>query len=479
MAAVGLLTSSAAATALLVLTVEHPRPASFLPLVFVAFGGLLTVALVPALRAAITFAVVAVLTAAVLIVAVVPQPPLGADLWVYAIYGRTIVDHGESPYVHPPGDFPDDPWVDELWLYRDARNFYGPVFIAKAAAIAAIGGDSRLVVRLLYQVGAAVAVMASLVLLVRAGAPVAAAALFSLNPVVIVEVVSQGRMDAEIGLALLVGALCASRRHPHVAAVAIAAAALVKLPAALALVALVAWTYRRDGARRAGTVTAVSVGAIVLGYLAAGGADALRPLIDVRTATNDVNIWVLVRENGLARFFGDVNVELGALGPITTIASVATLALSALLVLSRWDDDDPTLVLALPVLAYMLTSTYPSSWYVGWILPLLALRCRSNAARVALALSALLFIRQTYFAAAYIEQNLAAGEGVVAPLQDDLLSALYPAAITLEVVAIVVLVVDAVRRRSGQDRDRPPRQQGVAGRAHRRSLPSTAEVSTT
>ena len=436
------------------LTAEEPRPATFLPLVCVAFGSLLTVALVPVLRVAITFAVVAALTAAVLVVAVVPQPPLGADLWVYAIYGRTVVDHGESPYVHPPGDFPDDPWVDELWLYRDARNFYGPVFVAKAAAIAAVGGDSRLVVRLLYQVGAAAAVMVSLVLLVRAGAPVAAAALFSLNPVVIVEVVSQGRMDAEIGLALLVGALCAARRRPHLAAIAIAAAALVKLPAALALVALVAWTCRRDGTRKAGEVAAVGFGVMVLAYLAAGGADALRPLVDVRTATNDVNIWVLAREHGLARFFGDVEVVLGPLGPITTVASIATLGLVALLVLSRWDDDDPTLILALPVLAYLLTSTYPSSWYIGWILPLLALRCRSSAARIGLALSSLLFIRQTYFAAAYIEQNRSARDGVVPPLQDDLLSALYPAVITLEVVAIVVLVVDALRRRR-RDRIEP------------------------
>lgn len=462
------------------LTAEHPRPVSFLALVCVAFGGLLTVTLIPVLRAAITYGVVAVLTAAVLIVAVVPQPPLGADLWVYAIYGRTIVDQGQSPYVHPPGDFPDDPWVDELWLYRDARNFYGPVFVGKAAAIAAVGGDSRLVVRLLYQVGAAAAVIASLLLLARAGAPAAGAALLSLNPVVIVEVVSQGRMDAEIGLALLVGGLCASRGRPHVAALAIAAAALVKLPAVLALVALVAWTYRGAGTRRAGTVAAVGFGAIVVAYLAAGGADALRPLIDVRTATNDVNIWVLARENGLARFFGDVNVELGALGPITTIASIAALALAALLVLSRWDDDDPTLVLALPVLAYLLTSTYPSSWYIGWILPLLALRFRSNTAKIGFALSSLLFIRQTYFAAAYVEQNRLAGGGVVPPLSDDLLSALYPAVITLEVVAIVVLVVDATRRRRArQAGGRPPLESEATGDARRPSPPSTADLPAT
>ncbi len=433
-------------------------------------------AFIPALREAATFGVVTVLTAAVLIVAVVPQPPLGADLWVYSIYGRIIVEHGGNPYEHPPSDYPEDPWVDDLLLFRDARNFYGPGFTAMTAAVAAVGGDSRLPVRLAYQIGAGLAVMASLTLLIRGGATVAGAAAFSLNPVIIVEVVSQGRMDAYIGLALIAAAVLASRRRPHLAALAIAAGTLVKIPAGLALIALAAWVLRRYGVRKAVTVALTGVGTIGAAYIAFGGKKAIQPLIDARDATNDVNIWVLARENGWARALGDLDTQLGPLGSIPTLASVAAIALGALVIWARWDDRNPALLLAVPVLAYLLTSTYPSSWYIGWILPLLALQYRSRAALIGLALFSVLFVRQTYYAAVVMDR----GEGDLAspliPAQDRILSSLYPAAIMIEVVGIVILSAEAIRRggfRRRKEHSAPDRD-GVGGAAPRGASASNA-----
>lgn len=171
-----------------------------------------------------------------------------------------------------------------------------------------------------------------------------------------------------------------------------------------------------------------------------GGPSAARR----RTATNEVNIWVLARENGPARFFGDVNAQLGPIGSLATIASIVSVVLAVLLVRSRWDDDAPMPALALPVFAYLLVSTYPSSWYIAWILPLLALRWRSRAMWIGIAVSFLLFVREHHYAAVSVVQNPFGVPG--APLDDRLLSALYPATIAVEVVGIVVLVVEALRR---------------------------------
>src|SRR4051794_7185796 len=52
----------------------------------------------------------AVLTAGLVLGAVaVAAPSRGSnDLWTYAMYGRTVTEHGASPYRSPPEQFPND-----------------------------------------------------------------------------------------------------------------------------------------------------------------------------------------------------------------------------------------------------------------------------------------------------------------------------------------------------------------------------------
>ncbi len=445
-ATAALLSSSAAATAVLTRYSDAPLSGTFWLLVL-SFGGLGAVLATPSLRRAVSFRLVVALSAVLLTVAVTFHPPHSADLWVYAMYGRTIVDHGESPYVHPPSEYTDDPWLEDLLFFRESRTFYGPLFTGMNAAVAAVGQDSRLTVRLAYQVGAGLAVAASLLLLARAGAPPSSLALLALNPVIVIDVVSQGRMDAYIGLGLLTAALLAARRKPHFAALAIAAVTLVKAPAVLALAALVPWVWRHHDLRKAIAVTATGTGVIALAYLAAGGMEAVQPLLDVRHQSNDVNVWILARENGISQALGDFRATLGPVGSTATYASIAGLILGALLLAPRLCDRVPNLVFALPVLAYLLTSLYPTARYAAWILPLLALTLRAGATMVTVAVSSAIFLMVQYRAAL-----LHNGGSAMELLPDDrLFRVVHAAPIMLALAGIAVLVVEARRRLQGDE----------------------------
>lgn len=463
-----LLAASATATGVLVLRAAAPVPETIL-LVSVSVGGLGVVLTVPRLRHAVSLGLVAVLGTALMVVAVAVPTPHGSDLWVYALYGRTIVEHQESPYVHPPSDFPEDPWLEDLGLFRDSRTFYGPLFTGLNATVAAVGQDSRLAVRLGYQLGAALAVAASLALMARAGAAPSALAMVALNPVIVVDVVGQGRMDAYLGLGLLGAALLAVRRRPHLAAMAVAAATLVKAPAGLALAGLVVWVWHHEGPRRAATVAATGAGAVAVAYLAVGGTAALTPLLEVRDQTNTSSIWTLLRDNGWAVATGGDAGLAGPIGSLPTYASVAGALLATFLVVTHRADRSPHLVLALPVLAYLLTSMYPTARYAAWILPLLALTARTRATAITVAVSWAIFVG-VQRAAALIYQR---GEGmvlgpVVRPDDPGLLRVVPAAPVVAALVGIAVLLAEAGwrLRRPGPVHERaaggPPRTTDLA-----------------
>lgn len=458
---VALLCCSAGATAWWTVYSREPYPLPLLLLAVASFGPLLVVVLARPLRAALTLRLLAVLTAFLLLFSMAfARPGRGGDLWVYAVYGRIIVEHGDNPYVHPPNDYPHDPWAQDLELYSSGRAFYGPAFIGLTAGIAAVGGESRALVRLGYQMGAAMALVAAVLLLLHLGASLHAIALVALNPVLIVEVVSQGRMDAYVGLGLLI-AVALARRRPHAAAVAIAAAALIKIPAALALLGLVCWVWRRDGGRRALTVAATAAATMAVAYVAAGGTAAVRALLAASDQANDLSVWVLFRNvpEGLQRALGDPTADLGALGAIPAVASVAAVVLAGLFVLASIDERRPVLVIVMPVVAYMLTSLYPTSWYLGWVLPVLALRLRSRALWTCLALFSLLMVNAFYGTAARLQEGARSLADFARPSEDVVLRILHAGVTGIEIVALVVLVSGAVRsirsRREETRRDRP------------------------
>ncbi|MDQ1373384.1 MAG: alpha,6-mannosyltransferase, partial [Actinomycetota bacterium] len=320
-------------------------------------------------------------TTLLLLVAVAVPPQSSKDLWSYASYGRSVSTYHESPYTHTPRDHPQDPInrrVSRGWI--GVSSVYGPAFTAVSAIGTAAAGDSPLRVRLFFQGLAAAALLAALAVLHRRGAPAGALAMVGLNPLAAASIVNNGHNDLLIGVAVLLAVLLARERRGAVAGVAVGLACLIKVAAVVPLGALVVWLWRRDrvqGMRAA----AAGGGVIVGGYLLAGGVTALRPLQTASRYVSGNSVWHLVRN---AR---GTNTVL----PGTLVWGAVALVIMAIAVGWR-RRPDPVAVTIAAVLAYLLAAPYALPWYVGWVLPAVALTWRSRLAWLATAYPAVALI---------------------------------------------------------------------------------------
>lgn len=312
-----------------------------------------------------------VVGSAVLVGVAVAVPPQGsADLWSYAAYGRIVAHYHRSPYRTEPDDLaPADPIgarVSPAW--RATPSVYGPAFVAVAAGGSKLAGSSPTANRLFWQGLAAVAVLASLVLLARQGAGAGALAFLGLNPAVALTVVNGGHNDALVGLGVLAGVMLAERRRPVPAGAALGLAALVKVVALLPLGAVAVWTWRRGDRRGATRTLGTGAGLVLLGYALAGGRAALRPLSALAGAHSRASAWTL----------------LGRVVPVLETPAVAVCALVVVLgavVLGRWRPPLALLVGAVVVIS-LVGAPYVLPWYAASALPVLALHWRSPVAFV-------------------------------------------------------------------------------------------------
>lgn len=199
---------------------------------------------------------------AVGLIALVP-PVAAGDPTSYASYGR-IASRGLDPYVVAPNDLPHDPVTRHTeYPWQGTPSPYGPLATAEQALAGWLGGgQERLTVGL-------VDLFSSLGFLLGAWALWAAAGddvgrrrvllLYALNPVLWLEVVAGGHLDA-IAAALVVAMLLAARRSSAGGGAVAALAVLVKLTAGLPALGL-AWVWRRRPRR---LVAAAVAGAVLL-----------------------------------------------------------------------------------------------------------------------------------------------------------------------------------------------------------------------
>jgi hypothetical protein len=178
-------------------------------------------------------------------------PPLfSRDVYSYLAQGK-LVEQGLNAYAVGPRALGGDPLVSQvhpLWLNTPAP--YGPVFLALAAVVVGVTAG-HLVLGILGMRLVALLALAALAIGVPRLAPRCrvdpgqAVWLGVLNPLVLLHVVGGVHNDALMAALLLTGLLLASghRRDPSApawrvaaAVVAVTLAALVKAPAALALV---------------------------------------------------------------------------------------------------------------------------------------------------------------------------------------------------------------------------------------------------
>lgn len=307
----------------------------------------------------------------------ISQEPDGTDLWIYQAYGRLVVEHHADPYEAVPADFPDDPVMQRVGsIYQDTPSAYGPAFVGVSVLIAAVTGTSELAGRLAWQLIGLAAVLGCVALLWRRGVSGRALAAFALNPIVGYQLVHLAHNDALVALALLAGCLLASDDRTTWAAIAFAAAALVKAPAGVALVVLGVWllSNRRtvEAARALLVAAGIGVAAIALG----GGVHVLSPMLGSRGQSNATNIWNAVRGDWETFVWRPLRGIPETAGPL-----VSTLAIGIPLALAVWAayrfrDRPVHEPVTVGVFAVLLLALYPSAWYYAWILPLLAVWAR-------------------------------------------------------------------------------------------------------
>ena len=122
LAAYGLVATSVAATAVIVLAEASLGPYAILAVLMIAFGALAVVLGLGSLRRWLGVGAVLAVSGGLLLGSALAPAHSSDDLYAYAMYGRTIVVHHENPYVHPPSDYRDDPLFKHVSTYWESTT---------------------------------------------------------------------------------------------------------------------------------------------------------------------------------------------------------------------------------------------------------------------------------------------------------------------------------------------------------------------
>lgn len=390
-----MLALTTSATAAIILAGKHIPPWSFGLTLAVAGGAffllLWSESRRPTLRAWIVVAAVTVLMA----IAVAVPPRTSNDVWAYSIYGRIVVTHHASPYVHAPEEYPADPYFPPAKRgYHNIRSVYGPVFTAVSAGVMKAAGTNKTAARVLFQVLAALSVLGGLALLWRRTKDAAVLAFAGLNPVVAASIVNGGHNDALVGLAVLGGAFAAPV-HPIIAGLVLGAGASVKVVGLLPLGAIALWSLYRRGVRHAALLSASGLGVVVGSYALAGGLTALGPLGRGSRLVVRHSFWYFPRQwiasswqaTGLTR----PEALAKTVHTIAWMSMALVLTLALVMVLARFRKQRPERLAGASLVPYLFGASYVLPWYSGWVLPSLAPSRRTVLARLVAVESILVF----------------------------------------------------------------------------------------
>ena len=311
--------------------------------------------------------------ALVFAVAVVKPPTTSNDLWSYGMYGRMVTVHDANPYVAVPNDFRSDPLFDRvspIWQHRP--SVFGPVWVGYEAVGSLLMGSSPLGTRLFFQLTAAAAAVAVLVLIWRRTRSTAALVWLGLHPMFGAVAINGGHNDVVIGLGILAGALLAGRRWGGAAGFVLGLVALIKITALLALVGVVLWAYRQRRWRVAATATAGAAAALVIGYLPFVG-DAAHVLANSDHTVTPGSLWNGVTDLLLGHnAWSDVLHPLAYNGTLDAIfwVSVVTVAVVALVLGFRAGrEGSPRPAVGAATASYPMAAGYAQPWYSSWSLP--------------------------------------------------------------------------------------------------------------
>ncbi|GAA2370286.1 polyprenol phosphomannose-dependent alpha 1,6 mannosyltransferase MptB [Dactylosporangium salmoneum] len=288
--------------------------------------------------------------------ALVP-PMFSQDVYSYLAQGA-MVHEGIDAYKFGPsalgGRLAED--VPAIWQNTPAP--YGPLFLRAAAAVVNLTGSHVVLgvwaFRLIALAGVALVVICLPGIATRFGVPPQRALWFgALNPLLMLHLIAGMHNDALMVGLMTAGIYAAVRRHPAIGAVLISAAALIKAPAALALITVLmlnpkAWARigLAAGAALAGLQLASGLG---LGWIGA-----------MRTPTT-------VR-NGLS-VSTDVGMLLTVMGWPEPMQILRTVAAAAGFALAGWAllrAPNPVAGLGLALSSILLLGPVVHPWYLLW-----------------------------------------------------------------------------------------------------------------
>ena len=331
------------------------------------------------------------LAGALLIAAAVVVAPIGSrDIWAFVMQGRIVAVHHASPYLHRPSAFPHDSFLRLVAPgWRHSRSPYGPLFTAVSGVLSLVAGDSVLGNRMAFQALAGVALAGAAWGQQRRNNTLGVAFLL-LNPMCIA-IVNGGHSDLAVGALLAAAVHVARKRERPLSAVIVglllAAAVLVKLPAAVAVVAIGVWVFRHRGRAAVATTGAVCAATVGAAYAAVGGRDALVPLLKGGTRISRVTIAGV-----LNHMVGPDTISAGSAasaGAAITIVAVAVIALRGTRTGSA------SVAATTSVVVLFVAAPYVLPWYVGMALPLAADQPRRICAVTATVMAACLWLAYT------------------------------------------------------------------------------------
>ncbi len=323
------------------------------------------------------------LAAAAVVAVLVNITPVGSsDIASYAAYGR-IAALGYNPYTFTPAMLPggkSNPYtmlVAPQW--QGTPSVYGPVATWTHLLAAWIGGAKPwLTIWVLMIIMGASFIAAGYVLLRTAANPVRAVLLWVANPLLIVELVLGGHLDAFLALfaiaAIVLSRRCTKLRHDVVVGLLVGVAGGIKVNAIfVALGIAIPLIHDRDWGRllRIGVLAGVTTFGL---YYFSYGFVALRPLGGASQQVISPTIW-----RALEYVIGT--------GHVATLVIACTwpplmLALAWYLY-NRLSPDVPTVVAATCALtfAWVLVAPWSLPWYSGVAWVTLALLPRNSLTR--------------------------------------------------------------------------------------------------
>ncbi|MER5886858.1 polyprenol phosphomannose-dependent alpha 1,6 mannosyltransferase MptB [Streptomyces sp. NPDC001941] len=318
-------------------------------------------------------------------------PPLySADVYSYIAQGAMVLEghdvYTDGPSVLPPDSRGADAAASVGGHWTDTPAPYGPAFLLLAKGVVALTGGAVVPSVLAFRLFA-VASLALIVWGVRAlarerGADEGGALwLAALNPLLLIHVVGGTHNDGLMAGLVLAGAVWALRGRWAVAAVLIACAAMVKSPAALALLFVGVVVWRRGGgapwsrAVRAfvlpgAVAAAVAAGASVLAGTGLGWARTQSVAGTIHTALSlSSDLGLGLGQAARVLLGADPDPVKGAVQSLGLALALAVIGWLALRSLRPWRGRpvlDPVHALGLALLALVALSPMVQPWYLLW-----------------------------------------------------------------------------------------------------------------